>query len=99
MDTKSVCMGNMLNDDLLDVWANSKVIKEVRDRYVIPMSELPECSNCEWVDYCNGGCPGIVQQIQKTIMAPNWRGCYRNFLKSNGIKSIHDAADRRGEPE
>ncbi len=84
-------MGNMLTDDLLDVWANSEVIKEVRDRYVVSMIEIPECANCEWVEYCNGGCPGIVQQIQKTIMAPSWRMCYKSFLKANNIKSVYDA--------
>lgn len=84
-------MGNMLTDDLLDVWANSEVIKEVRDRYVVSMTQIPECANCEWVEYCNGGCPGIVQQIQKTIMAPSWRMCYKSFLKANNIKSVYDA--------
>ncbi len=85
-------MGNMLSDDLLERWENSEVIQEVRDRCVVPMSEIPECSNCEWVEFCNGGCPGIVQQIQKTIMAPSWRGCYRNFLKANNIESVYDAS-------
>ncbi|MCD4702625.1 MAG: SPASM domain-containing protein, partial [Candidatus Aegiribacteria sp.] len=92
-------MGNMLTDDILDVWRNSPVIKEVRDRYVVPLSKIRACSNCEWVNYCNGGCPGITQQIQKTLLEPNWRVCYSNFLKANGIRSIYDAVDRKGELE
>ena len=81
-------MGNMLTDDMLDLWRNSSVIKEVRERYVVPLSKIPACMNCEWVEYCNGGCPGIVQQIQKTLLEPGRRGCYRDFLKANGIRSI-----------
>lgn len=84
-------MGNILTDELLDVWSNSPIMKGVRERYVVPLSEISSCANCEWVEYCNGGCPGIVQQIQKTIMAPSWRMCYKNFLKANDIKSIYDA--------
>ncbi len=84
-------MGNMKTDDLLDVWENSEVIKEVRDRYSVPMTDIRECANCEWACYCNGGCPGIVQQIQKTIMAPSWRMCYKSFLKANNINSVYDA--------
>ncbi len=84
-------MGNILKDDLLNTWDTSKVIQEVRDRYVVPMTEINECKNCEWVKYCNGGCPGIVQQMQNTILAPSWRGCYKNFLKANNINSVYDA--------
>jgi SynChlorMet cassette radical SAM/SPASM protein ScmE len=84
-------MGNLKTDDLLDVWENSEVIKEVRDRYAVPMTDIRECANCEWACYCNGGCPGIVQQIQKTIMAPSWRMCYKSFLKANNINSVYDA--------
>lgn len=83
-------IGNMLTDDLLEVWKNNSVIKEVRDRYIFPLSEIPACANCEWVQYCNGGCPGVTLQIQKNLLEPSWRECYRNFLKANGIGSIYD---------
>ncbi len=92
-------MGNMLTDDILGLWKNSPVIRQVRERYVVPLTEIRACANCEWVQYCNGGCPGVTQQIQKTLLDPNWRGCYRNFLKANGIRSICDAVVRSGEPE
>lgn len=74
-----------------DIWENSIIIKEIRSRYVFPLSDVPGCANCEWVRYCNGGCPGIVQQIQKTVMAPSMRMCYRDFLIANGIESVYDA--------
>ncbi|MCK5037290.1 MAG: radical SAM protein [Candidatus Sabulitectum sp.] len=87
----ALTMGNILKDDLLTTWDKSQVIQEVRDRYVVPMTEINECKNCKWVKYCNGGCPGIVQQMQNTILAPSWRGCYKNFLKANNINSVYDA--------
>ena len=92
-------MGNMLTDDILDVWDSSPIIRQVRERYVVPLSEILLCADCEWVQYCNGGCPGVTQQIQKTLLEPSWRGCYRNFLRANGIMSIYDAVARRGEPK
>jgi len=84
---------------MLDVWRNSPVINQVRERYVVQLSGIPACDGCEWVQYCNGGCPGITQQIQKTLLEPGWRGCYRNFLRANGIGSLYDAVARRGKPE
>lgn len=83
-------MGNLKTHDLLDAWENSPVIRKVRQRYFVPMTEIPDCANCEWNRYCNGGCPGVVQQIQKTVMAPSWGDCYRNFLKANSINSIYE---------
>lgn len=84
-------MGNSITDNLLELWNNSPVIKALRDRYVVPLMKIPKCSGCKFVHYCNGDCPGIVQQVQKTIMAPSSRGCYSNFLKANSISSIYDA--------
>ncbi|MEN8208801.1 MAG: radical SAM protein [Candidatus Fermentibacteria bacterium] len=84
-------MGNLKTDDLQDMWKNSAVIRKIRDRYVFPMSDIPECANCEWVRFCNGGCPGIVQQTRRTVLLPDLRMCYRRFLKINSIKSVYDA--------
>ena len=87
----ALTMGNILTDNLLELWNNSSVLQEVRDRYVVPLSQIDECRNCEWVKFCNGSCPGIVQQMQNTILAPSWRSCYTNFLNANNIDSVYDA--------
>lgn len=84
-------LGNILTDDLLDLWRNSPVMNALRRRYRLPLSTVPECSDCPWVEYCNGGCPGIVQQMQGTFLRPDWRACYRDFLLENGIGSIFQA--------
>jgi SynChlorMet cassette radical SAM/SPASM protein ScmE len=84
-------MGSAITDSLLELWNISPVIKAVRDRYVVPLSEITECADCRFVQYCNGGCPGVVQQMQKTILAPSWRMCYKDFLISNSISSVYDA--------
>jgi len=84
-------MGNALTDDILELWKNSPVIRQVRERYMIPLSDIPECRECEWVEYCNGGCPGVSWQIRKDILKPGLRMCYRNFLEANGIQHLQDA--------
>jgi len=89
-------MGSILTDDFLDLWRNSPVIRHVRERYVIPLDEIEECRGCPWLDYCNGGCPGISQQMHNTICAPSREGCYRDFLKANGITGIGDIATTTG---
>lgn len=87
-------MGNLLTDDITDAWNNSPAIREVRNRYTIPLRRIPECADCPWVDYCNGGCPGITMQLRRTIAAPGRDGCYRDFLKANGIAGMNQAGVR-----
>ncbi len=82
-------MGNILTDDLPALWRSSTVIGKVRERYGVRLSEITGCSGCQWADFCNGGCPGVTQQMQKTLLAPGVNGCYRNFLKANGIESLN----------
>lgn len=84
-------LGSILTDDLLDMWRNSPVMNALRLRYRVPLSTVPECSDCPWVEFCNGGCPGIVQQMQGTFLRPDWRACYRDFLLENGIGSVFEA--------
>lgn len=85
-------MGNILTHDFLDLWRNSPVIREVRERYAVSLRDTPQCRGCPWLEYCNGGCPGIAMQMQGSIRSPAWEGCYRNFLKANDIESIRDIA-------
>ncbi|MFO8182579.1 MAG: radical SAM protein [Candidatus Aegiribacteria sp.] len=93
-------MGSILTDDLLDLWRNSPVMNALRRRYRLPLSTVPECSDCPWVEYCNGSCPGIVQQMQGTFLRPDWRACYRDFLLENGISSIFQATgDEPGDAQ
>mgnify|MGYP002394802870 FL=1 len=87
-------IGNILTDDLLDVWNRSAVMRSVRERYAVPLSAAVECAGCPWVGFCNGGCPGVVQQMRGTLLAPDRRGCYRDFLKENGLESILDVTGR-----
>jgi radical SAM protein with 4Fe4S-binding SPASM domain len=87
-------MGNLLTDDITDAWNNSPAIREVRNRYTVPLRRIPECADCPWVDYCNGGCPGITMQLRRTIAAPGRDGCYRDFLKANGIAGMNQAGVR-----
>ena len=86
-------MGNALEDDLVELWLNSPVIAEVRERYIVPLSSIQGCRECPWKEYCNGGCPGIVQEMEGSLMAVSRRGCYRDFLKANGIDSIYDVLE------
>lgn len=91
-------MGNILTDDLLFLWNKSSVIRSIRDRYSVSISDVAECSDCEWIRFCNGGCPGVVQQVQQSIIAPSKSGCYKDFLKINNLASIYDVYPREERP-
>jgi SynChlorMet cassette radical SAM/SPASM protein ScmE len=81
-------MGSILTDDLLALWNESPLMEEVRRRYCVPLSSIPECRGCRWTEICNGGCPGVVRQMRGTILAPDRRNCYRDFLEANGLKRV-----------
>jgi SynChlorMet cassette radical SAM/SPASM protein ScmE len=86
-------MGNILNDDLEELWRGSPLIRQLRERYCIPMSSIDECHGCEWADLCMGGCPGVALQIRGSLLEPDLRSCYREFLRENGIGSIREITD------
>ena len=89
----ALSMGNALEEDLIELWRESSVIGTVRERYNVPLSSVPGCGECPWVEYCNGGCPGIVQETEGRLMTVNRRGCYRDFLEANGLESIYDVLE------
>jgi radical SAM protein with 4Fe4S-binding SPASM domain len=83
-------MGNILRDDLLQLWKASPAMGEVRRRYIVRLADIPECRDCRWSEVCNGGCPGIVRQMRGTLLAPDRRNCYRDFLAATGLDRVPD---------
>ena len=56
-------MGNITRVALVDIWQKHPILQALRSRGSIAMSELPRCSQCEWAEFCNGGCPGLAYQL------------------------------------
>jgi len=82
-----VKLGNITKDSLKDIWQNHPTLGKMRRRREIPMSEVPGCEGCEWVEFCNGGCPGLAHQLTGDFNRANPQDCYRTFLKGIGEKA------------
>lgn len=53
---KPFYIGNILNDDMTDLWNNNPVLKSFR---LIKKNIGGKCKSCERLDLCRGGCRGI----------------------------------------
>lgn len=64
-DTK---LGNILYDDMLQIWRNSDKLKELRRLHVDNFGE--KCRMCPVKYYCGGGCRGETFYESNTYLAP-----------------------------
>ena len=75
------CLGNLLKDDLREIWENHPLLKDFR---LIKKKISGKCRNCERLDLCRGGCRGIVYSKIKKLFDSDMT-CYFNELKG-GVK-------------
>ena len=61
---KRFCLGNVLKDDIKDIWKNNKLLKEFR---LIKKKVNGKCKNCERLDICRAGCRGISYHMTKKL--------------------------------
>ena len=57
-------LGNILNDDLLNIWNYSDVLQEFRD---LTVDKIEGCSTCKLRNYCGGGCRAIAYSYTNNI--------------------------------
>lgn len=65
---KDMLLGNVLKDDMINIWNNSKKLKYLRSLNVNNFSE--KCKNCAVKYYCGGGCRGETYYAYKTYDSP-----------------------------
>ncbi len=54
-------LGNLLTDDLVEVWQKHPLMKAMRERCQISLDDIEPCKDCDYKGYCTGGCPGGAQ--------------------------------------
>ncbi len=86
----SLKLGNIGTDDIGDIWRSHPVLTLLRSRMDVPMSDLAECTGCEWVESCNGGCPALPLQNGGSLFRPDRIGCFRTFLENLGVDSLSE---------
>jgi len=70
-------MGNVLTDDIREIWAHHPLMLAMRQRREIPLDALSPCSTCDYKGYCTGGCPGGALYLNHDINSRNPMDCYR----------------------
>jgi len=52
--------GNVREQSVLEIWRNSPQLKRLRLLRHTPITEIPECSTCEYNIFCRGGCRALA---------------------------------------
>jgi SynChlorMet cassette radical SAM/SPASM protein ScmE len=77
-------LGRINHDDLIEVWQNHPELERLRERRNIPLSEFEFCRDCEYTNYCAGGCPALAYTILGEENHPSPDACLRQFLEEGG---------------
>ena len=51
--------GNVREKPFLDIWHNSPELQRIRHLRKVPVTAVPECSDCKYNIFCRGGCRAI----------------------------------------
>jgi SynChlorMet cassette radical SAM/SPASM protein ScmE len=78
-------LGRINRDRISDIWKNHPILKALKGRRRIPMTDVPGCEDCEWARFCNGSCPGLALSMTGDFNRANPHDCYRNFLHAAGL--------------
>jgi SynChlorMet cassette radical SAM/SPASM protein ScmE len=73
-------LGNILENDLGEIWKNHPMLQELRRRGEISLDELTPCKDCDYKGYCTGGCPGGALFLNGDFNTRNPTDCYRILL-------------------
>ena len=79
-------IGRINEDKLREIWLNSPILKSMRERVEIPLSKFDSCRDCEYREFCRGGCPATAYSNFGKVNIPNLTvdSCYREFLRQGG---------------
>ncbi|KQC12616.1 MAG: hypothetical protein APR63_10550 [Desulfuromonas sp. SDB] len=77
-------MGRINRDNIKDIWNKHPILIMLKERRLIPMSEVPGCEGCKWQKYCNGSCPGLAYELTGEVNRANPHDCYRKFIEEVG---------------
>jgi len=74
--------GNLLENNLKDIWQHSDNLKYIRNLKSKKMNELQSCAQCDYISVCDGGCRGDAFKYTGDILGTPSR-CHRTFVEKN----------------
>jgi SynChlorMet cassette radical SAM/SPASM protein ScmE len=73
-------LGNIITDDIIDIWQNHPTLQSLRNRKTISLDEIEPCKNCAYKGFCTGGCPGGALFFNKNTDTRNPMDCFRILM-------------------
>lgn len=77
-------LGRINQDSLREIWLNHPELKRLRERQIIPLSEFDFCKDCEYTNFCRGGCPALAYTLTGSDGFPSPEICLKRFLELGG---------------
>ena len=77
-------LGHINKDSLISVWQDNYDLANLRTRRFIPLTDFSFCSDCSFIPYCTGNCPGLAYNLIGEINHPSPDACLRSFLDNGG---------------
>ena len=77
-------LGRINKDDLKEVWQHHPELTRLRERRTIPLSNFEFCKECDYINYCTGGCPATAYSITGDVNHPSPDSCIKRFLEEMG---------------
>ncbi len=86
-------IGNILRDDLGEIWRSHPIMQSLRERREIPLETVGACKNCNYLGFCTGGCPGGALFMTDGLNQRNPMDCYRILIGEEELETGHAAYD------
>ena len=77
-------LGQVNQDSFVKVWQKSKDLNILRQRHHIPLSNFQYCSDCNYLNFCTGNCPGLGYALTGQVNFPCPDACLKRFLAQGG---------------
>jgi SynChlorMet cassette radical SAM/SPASM protein ScmE len=76
----TLLLGNILTDDIGEVWRNDPVMQSMRHRNEISLETVSACKACNYRGFCTGGCPGGALFLTGELNERSPMDCYRILI-------------------
>ncbi len=76
--------GRVNKDSVKEIWLNHPELHSYRNMRNIPLEKFEYCDGCEYLAYCNGGCPAIAYTMLGDVYHPSPNACLKRFLEAGG---------------
>ena len=77
-------LGRINRDSLQHVWLHHPELNNLRNRTQVSLLEFSQCRQCEYVEFCAGGCPALVYNREGRMDRPGIDACFKQFLDDGG---------------